>query len=170
MRIHITGFVIWVIWCFIAAWLYNDYLLPAFKKPVTVVTVPAEQNAEADSLARLMASMPKELLIFFEFNDVKFNPDAATEKSVNDFRLWLEKYPQSMLIVTGHSDLVGTDEFNKELGMKRAAAVGKYLEAGGISSSRMTIDSKGELEPLGEYFTEAGRSKNRRTEVKIKMQ
>ena len=97
MRILITGFVFFVIWCFVSAWLYNDKLLPAMRKPVTVQTIPETQTHEADSLMKLKASMPENLLIYFEFNESKFKPDPQTDNSVSEFKAWLEKYPQSML-------------------------------------------------------------------------
>lgn len=169
MRILITGFVVFVIWCFISAWLYNDILLPAMNRPVPVPTIPNSITSEADSLARLKAMMPKDLLIYFEFNDSKFKPDPQTDKSVSEFKAWLGKYPGSMLSVTGHSDLVGTPEFNQALGLKRALIVGKYLETQGIIPARMITGSKGEDQPAADYLTSEGRSKNRRTEVSIKM-
>jgi len=170
MRILVTGFVAFVIWCFISAWLYNDILLPVINKPVTVQTIPQPQSNTADSLAQLKASMPGALLIYFEFNDSKFKPDPQTDNSIATFKSWLGKYPSSMLTVTGHSDLVGTPEFNQELGIKRARVVGKYLESMGIISSKMILDSKGESEPAADYLTADGRAKNRRTEISIKMQ
>ena len=84
MRILITGFVLFVIWCFISAWLYNDKLLPAMKKPVTVQTIPESQTKEADSLMKLKASMPNDLLIYFEFNNAKFKTDAQTDNSSSE--------------------------------------------------------------------------------------
>ena len=93
MRILITGFVFFVIWCFVSAWLYNDKLLPVMKKPVTMQTIPEKQTNEADSLMKLKASMPKNLLIYFEFNDSKFKPDPQIDNSVTEFKAWLEKYP-----------------------------------------------------------------------------
>ena len=170
MRILITGFVFFVIWCFVSAWLYNDKLLPAMRKPVTVQTIPETQTHEADSLMKLKASMPENLLIYFEFNDSKFKPDPQTDNSVSRFKAWLEKYPQSMLSVTGHTDLVGTAEYNYKLGLKRAQVVGKYLENQGVNASRMITDSKGSTEPAADYLTAEGRAKNRRTEISIKMQ
>ena len=169
MRIHIIGFVVFVIWCFFSAWLYNDYLLPALNKPVPVITTPVEISHEADSLMKLKASMPENLLIFFEFNNSEFKPDPQTDQSIAAFKAWLEKYPQSLLSVTGHSDLVGTPEFNEKLGMKRALVVSKYIEEQGIDAARMITESKGETLPLGDYLTEEGRAKNRRTEISIKM-
>ncbi len=170
MRILVTGFVAFVIWCFVSAWLYNDILLPVIKKPVAVQTIPEPQSIVADSLAKLKASMPVDLMIFFEFNDSKFKPDPQTDNSIAAFKAWLDKYPASMLSVTGHSDLVGTPEYNVDLGLKRARVVAEYLKSLGIDGSKMIIESKGETEPAADYLTVDGRAKNRRTQISIKMQ
>jgi outer membrane protein OmpA-like peptidoglycan-associated protein len=170
MRILVTGFAAFVIWCFISSWLYNDILLPVIKKPVPVQIVPQPQSNVADSLAKIKASMPATLMIYFEFNDSRFKPDPQTDKSVAALKAWLEKYPSSLLTVTGHTDLVGTPEYNQDLGQKRAQIVAKYLESMGIAGNKMMIDSKGETEPAADYITEEGRAKNRRTEISIKMQ
>jgi outer membrane protein OmpA-like peptidoglycan-associated protein len=170
MRIIITGVIAFVIWCFISAWLYNDKLLPVFQKPVPVLTTPENQTNEADSLMKLKASMPKDLLIYFEFNDAKFKPDPQYEKSIADFKAWLNKYPGSMISVTGLTDLVGTPEYNQELGLKRAHVVGKYLEAQGITTDRILTESLGESKAAENYITKEGRAKSRRAEITIKMQ
>ena len=170
MRILIIGFVVFVIWCFISAWLYNDKLLPVWERPVPVQTIPESQTTVADSLMRLKAIMPKDLLIYFEFNEAKFKPDPKTDKSIAEFKAWLDKYPGSMLSVTGHTDMVGTTEFNQTLGLKRAQVTGKYLEAKGINTGRISTESKGESKPAADYLTKEGRAKNRRTEISIKMQ
>jgi len=170
MRILITGFVLFVIWCFISAWLYNDKLLPAMKKPVTVQTIPESQTKEADSLMKLKASMPKDLLIYFEFNNTKFKADPQTDNSISEFKTWLDRYSGSMLSVTGNADLVGTAEYNKGLGLKRALAVQKYLLDKGIDQARIITESLGETNPAADYLTVEGRAKNRRTEISIKMQ
>lgn len=170
MRILVTGIVLFVIWCFVSAWLYNDILLPATRRPVTVQTIPEKPSHEADSLMQLKASMPKNLLIFFGFDQAKFKPDPQTDSSVSEFKAWLDKYPQSMLMVTGHTDLVGTAEYNNKLGLKRAQVVGRYIEDKGINANRLTVESKGSSEPAADYLTADERAKNRRTEISIKMQ
>jgi OmpA-OmpF porin, OOP family len=170
MRILVTGFVAFVIWCFISSWLYNDILLPVIKKPVPVQTIPEPQSGVADSLAKIKASMPGDLMIYFEFNDSKFKPDPQTDNSVASFKSWLEKYPSSTLLVTGHTDLVGTPEYNQDLGLKRAQIVARYIGTLGIPESKLKIESKGETEPAADYLTEEGRAKNRRTQISIKMQ
>ncbi len=170
MRILITGVVLLVIWCIISAWLYNDKLMPVIKKPVVSQTIPTTLTHEADSLMKIKASMPKNLLIYFEFDKSKFNPDPQNESSVAGFKAWLEKYPQSMLLVTGYTDMVGAPEYNYDLALKRAQVVGKYVEDQGINSGRMVVSSKGETEPAADYLTQEGRAKSRRTELSLKMQ
>jgi outer membrane protein OmpA-like peptidoglycan-associated protein len=169
MRILVTGFVVFVIWCFVSAWLYNDILLPSMKKPVTTQAIPQTTTREADSLAMIKASMPKPFMIHFGFNDAKFKPDPQLDNSISEFKSWLEKYPGSMLLVTGHTDLVGTADYNNQLGLKRAQVVEKYLEDKGINAARMLADSKGAAEPCAGYITDEERAKNRRTEISVKM-
>lgn len=169
MRILITGFVVFVIWCFISAWLYNDKLLPAMKKPVTILTTPDTQTIVADSLAKIFASMPKKLMIYFEFDKVKFKSDPQTDSRIAEFKVWLDKYPGSMVSVTGHTDLVGTPDYNQALAMKRALVIQKFLVIQGIGEGKMVTESKGETQPVADYITSVERAKNRRTEISIKM-
>jgi len=134
------------------------------------VTTPESQTNVADSLMKLKASMPKDLLIYFEFNDAKFKPDPQTGSSIAPFKAWLDKYPASMLSVSGHTDLVGTPDYNRELGMKRARVVTDYLVSQGINASRIKTESLGETKPAAGYITSEERAKNRRTEITIKLQ
>ena len=145
-------------------------LLPAMKKSVPMQTIPETLTNEADSLMKLKASMPENLLIYFDFDKTKFNPDPQINNRIAPFKAWLDKYQGSMLNVTGHTDLVGTNDYNYNLGLKRAQIVEKYLENKGINASRMTIESKGETEPAADNLTDEGRAKNRRTVISIKMQ
>ena len=170
MRILITGFVVFVIWSFISAWLYVDKILPAMEKPVPIQKITELQTAVADSLTLLKESMPKNLTIYFEFDKVKFKTDPQTDIRISEFKNWLEKSPSSIISITGHTDLVGTTDYNHSLGLSRAGVIKKYLMEKGISSSKITTDSKGEDQPLGDYLTAEGRAKNRRTEISIKMQ
>jgi len=108
-------------------------------------------------------------MIYFEFNEAKLKADPQTDNSVAEFKAWLDKYPGSMLSVTGHADLVGTPEYNQDLGLKRAQIVSEYLVGQGISAGRIITESKGESQPVASFITQEGRAKNRRTEISIKM-
>ena len=172
MRILITGFVVFVIWCFISAWLYIDVLLPALKKPVPVQTiheVPVQTN-EADSLALLKASVPAVLMIHFDFDKSVVKADQQTDIRISDIKNWVEKYPGSTLTVTGHTDYIGTEQYNMDLGLRRAMATKEYLGEKGLPRAGISVESKGESEPIGDNLTSGGREMNRRTEISIKMQ
>lgn len=169
MRILITGFVAFVIWCVFSAWMYNDRLLPVINALEPLPALP-EKTSAADSLAKIYAAMPEKLSIYFEFNNAGFKSDQQTDSRIAEFRQWLEKYPGSKLSVTGHTDLIGTDAYNEDLALKRAQVIGKYAGDQGISADRILIISKGESEPAADYLTSEGRAKNRRTEITIKMQ
>ncbi len=168
MRILTIGSVVFVIWAFFSTWLFVDILKPALKKPVPVVTVPETTDSVADSLAKIYALMPEALVIRHDFDKARLTPDPQMETSLGEFKNWLDKYPESMLLVTGHSDLVGTPEYNKALGMERAQAVQKFLEEKGFPASRIIVESKGEEEPAAGYITAGERAKNRRTVISIK--
>ncbi len=168
MRILVTGFIVFVIWSFFSTWLYVDVLKPATAKQVEAEPVTEIQNTEADTLMKFYASMPKDLTICFEFDNYKFETDQQTDSSIAEFDKWLDKYPDYMLSVTGHTDFVGTSEYNQALGLERAHVVGKYLESKGIPAERMVIDSKGKEQPVAKNIFSEGRAKNRRTEITIK--
>lgn len=169
MRIIITGFIVLVIWSFLSMWLYVDILKPAAGKPV-ITDQPVDMRAvrAADSLAKLLASIPDPLIVTYKFDGVEFTPGQQSDDAVTGFKEWLEKYPSSMLLVTGHSDFIGTPEYNKDLGQKRAQIIYEYLLSKGIPGNRIMVTSAGEDEPVAPHYTEEGRLKNRRTEVRIK--
>ncbi len=164
MRILITGLIALIIWSFFSMWLYVDVLKPATKKQAVIQPVVESQTAEADSLMKLYASMPKDLMIYFEFDKSKFEPDQQTDSNIAEFMKWMNEHPGYMLRVTGHADFIGTPEYNQQLGMERAQVVTKYLETKGIPAERIFTESKGSQQPVAKTWE---RTKNRRTEIAI---
>jgi OOP family OmpA-OmpF porin len=69
--------------------------------------------------------------------------------------------------VIGHTDSVGSDEYNQELSQKRASSVAEYLLSQGVTPSKVTSEGKGESEPVADNETEEGRAQNRRVELHI---
>jgi len=168
MRILTLGSAIFVIWAFFSTWIFVDVLRPVLKKPVEIVAVPETTDNVADSLAKIYALMPKDLVIRHNFDKAGLIPDPQMEASLAEFKSWLDKYPESILLVTGHTDLVGTPEYNQALGLERAQAAQKFLEEKGFPASRMIVSSKGEDDPEAGYITSEERAKNRRTVISIK--
>jgi OOP family OmpA-OmpF porin len=168
MRILIIGFIGFLIWSFLSMWLYVDILKPAAKPQVVVQPVPERPDRVADSLAKLYASMPKDLKIYFDFDRSKMITGSNTDTSIAAFRDWLEKYPSSQLLVTGYSDFIGTSEYNLKLAMDRTEIVRSYLESKGIPAERMISEAKGRDLTIPYYYTAEGRALSRRTEISIK--
>jgi OmpA-OmpF porin, OOP family len=67
--------------------------------------------------------------------------------------------------VAGHTDSIGTEEYNQGLSERRAESVRAYLESKGISATRLTARGYGELQPIASNDTEEGRAQNRRSEM-----
>ena len=142
MRILITGLVLFVTWSFFSMWLYVDILKPLTKTPPVVPQISEKEIREADSLKQFYASMPMDLMIYYEFDESKFIPDPQIEPSVTNFKNWLEKYPEYKLHVIGHTDFIGTAEYNLKLGSERAQVIQKYLEEKGIGSDKIVTTSR----------------------------
>ena len=79
----------------------------------------------------------------------------------------LKKYPNTQLLIVGHTDALGSTEYNQDLSARRASSASRYLTVLGLGAGRMQTFGKGELEPLAVNGTEAGRQLNRRIEVAI---
>lgn len=78
----------------------------------------------------------------------------------------LNKYEGAILIIEGHTDSDGTDEYNQDLSQRRTEAVKQYLMSKGIMESRLVAIGYGESKPIDTNDTSAGKAKNRRVELK----
>ena len=77
------------------------------------------------------------------------------------------KYPETNLLIEGHTDDTGPADFNMELSKKRAYSVSEFLQSKGVSASRMDVKWYGETQPKFPNTSEDNRAKNRRVEVAI---
>jgi len=76
----------------------------------------------------------------------------------------IEKFPHYKINIVGHTDSIGTDEYNQKLSERRAFAVYKYLVEHDVDKDRLTIEGRGETQPIDDNSTEMGRARNRRVE------
>ena len=79
----------------------------------------------------------------------------------------LQQYPQTRILVEGHTDAVGSETSNMELSQRRAEAVKNLLVQKGVAPSRVSAMAYGETQPIAPNDTAAGRQRNRRVEIKI---
>jgi outer membrane protein OmpA-like peptidoglycan-associated protein len=101
----------------------------------------------------------------FEFNKSTLDKDSKTYLG-NVVKL-LEKVPSMKMKIIGHTDNVGTNEYNMNLSKKRAAAVYEYLTSKGISSDRIWYEYFGASKQLVPNDSDENRAKNRRVEFEI---
>jgi len=103
--------------------------------------------------------------IFFEFNSSELLTVSFAE--LDKLSEILLAKPSLRIEIRGHTDNVGTDQYNKTLSIKRAAAVYDYLISKGIEKSRMKYRGFGNKVPVADNDSEEGRSQNRRVEIII---
>ena len=77
------------------------------------------------------------------------------------------RYGKTTLTIVGHTDNVGTNQYNQKLSERRAVSVAQYFESRHVSPLRLATLGKGEGEPVASNNTESGRSANRRVEIYV---
>jgi outer membrane protein OmpA-like peptidoglycan-associated protein len=103
--------------------------------------------------------------IFFDFDSAELKPESATE--LNKLLDFLVLNPGLQVQISGHTDNIGTDAYNKTLSERRAESVVLFLVNRGIPANRLSFEGFGAERPLESNDTETGRARNRRTEMLI---
>ena len=103
--------------------------------------------------------------VLFSFG--KADLSAGAVRNLDKITGFLEKHPDRNLLIEGHTDSIGSDEFNQALSQKRADAVKEALVGKGIVPDRIATKGYGKQFPVAGNDTESGRQMNRRVEVVI---
>jgi len=103
--------------------------------------------------------------LLFDFDSDRIRPAAAT--NLTELARSLNKFPNSDLLIVGHTDSQGEDAYNQSLSQRRANSAAAYLQSQGVPASRIKTSGRGELEPVATNDTEAGKQQNRRVEIAI---
>jgi OOP family OmpA-OmpF porin len=102
----------------------------------------------------------------FDFDKSTLRPDAVA--ILDEAVSILSKYPELKVEVAGHTDSIGTEQYNQGLSERRARAVYDYLTGHGIDAGRLIgPNGYGELKPIDTNKTKEGRARNRRTELDV---
>ena len=113
-----------------------------------------------DTVRGLVVNMPD---VLFDFNKYTLKP-AARERLARVSGIVLA-YPDLKLQIEGHTDSIGTEEYNQTLSEKRAATVRDYLVSSGVSMNNVAAKGLGKTDPVADNSTAAGRKLNRRVEM-----
>lgn len=114
------------------------------------------------------AAIPPERIKYCTTLDIQFEIDRYAiqheyEASVERLGAYLRKYPDTTAVIEGHTDEVGTDEYNMQLSQRRANSVVDYLvEHAGIDRARLKAIGYGKTRPVADNSTEEGKRQNRR--------
>lgn len=102
---------------------------------------------------------------FFDFDKATLKPEATAK--LDDLVSKTKGINLEVIIAVGHTDSVGSDEYNQKLSIRRSEAVKAYLVSKGIEPNRVYTEGKGEKQPVADNKTAEGRAKNRRTEIEV---
>ncbi|MFC4262815.1 OmpA family protein [Ferruginibacter yonginensis] len=97
----------------------------------------------------------------------KYNITPNSQLAIDKLEKIFTEYPETNILVEGHTDNVGTDASNMLLSQRRAEAVGAALKAGGLANNRLTVKWYGESQPKADNATAEGKALNRRVEFSI---
>ncbi len=126
------------------------------EKPVTETPAVAKKETEVKPEVEKIEFSD----IHFDFDKYDIRPDA--KPALERLASWLKENPKARVLIEGHCDERGTNQYNLALGERRAAATKNYLMAQGISSSRIDTVTYGEERPLCREQTEGCWQLNRR--------
>jgi outer membrane protein OmpA-like peptidoglycan-associated protein len=104
--------------------------------------------------------------VLFDFDKSTLKPQAT--QSLASIVQQLKSDPSLRADIVGHTDSVGTEEYNMGLSERRAKAVSTHMVRNGIAATRLNVSWKGETQPVAPNTTEDGRSRNRRVEITVR--
>lgn len=103
--------------------------------------------------------------LLFDVNKATLKPASMT--NLQNLATILNKYPDTNVLIEGHTDATGSDEYNLELSEKRSQSVANYLASLNVDPTRFTIMGYGESQPIADNETVEGRAQNRRVDLAI---
>ncbi len=133
------------------------------------------RTLEADQLKRQIAELnakQTERGLVITLGDVLFQTDksqlkGAAANNLDKLVAFLNSNPDRNVLIEGHTDNVGSDDYNRSLSQRRAESVRSYLLSRGIAANRIDASGKGESSPVASNNDATGRQMNRRVEVII---
>jgi outer membrane protein OmpA-like peptidoglycan-associated protein len=103
--------------------------------------------------------------ILFDVNKAELRGEAKS--NLEELAVILNKYPDTKIVVEGHTDADGSDDYNLNLSRLRAQSVSNFMATSQVDPTRFTIMGYGETQPVAENTTPEGKQANRRVEIAI---
>jgi peptidoglycan-associated lipoprotein len=135
-------------------------------KVVVITPEPKEPDTPSRSREEQFVGVAELSPIHFDFDKAELRKDALD--TITAHLAWLKDHAEAILLIEGHCDERGTDEYNVALGERRAKSVSDLLSAHGIAPDRISTTSFGRERPVCTGGNEECRMKNRRAEFRVK--
>lgn len=103
--------------------------------------------------------------LLYDFDSDVIKPTAA--QNLKTLAASFSKYPNTDILIVGHTDATGSDSYNQGLSERRARAAQNFLVGEGVAPGRLRSAGRGETEPIASNDNETGQAQNRRVEVAI---
>jgi outer membrane protein OmpA-like peptidoglycan-associated protein len=133
---------------------------------VRSASTPEEVERRYGGLLSAQAKQPKVFTMFFILATDEFAP--ASKSAFEEARKEIASWSGAEVVVIGHTDRMGSDDFNDALSRKRAEMVASRLVASGVRADRISVAARGEREPLIQTADEVPEPRNRRVEIKVR--
>ena len=134
--------------------------------PPPATAAPQAPATTARPSPKEFVAIPELKPIYFDFDKYDIRPGDAKVLDAN--AQWLKSNSEQLVLIEGHCDERGTNEYNLALGERRAKSTMNYLVSQGVQASRITIISYGEERPVCTQHNEECWSKNRRAQFLVK--
>ena len=173
MRILVIGFLALISWSTFSTYVYVCKIRGFCyeQSPLVINTASPVKTAVNDSIPGPLVldkiSVPENLVIYFAFDKSDYTNDSMADKYFTLSNSYLQKNPKSKLSITGHTDAIGSENYNQNLGYMRAQTMKLYFVRKGIPVNKIIMASRGEKEPAAANNSISGRAKNRRTVITI---
>jgi len=141
--------------------------------PRQVCEPPAPRPAAAPPPPPAKAPAPKPTTqkvtfaadVLFDFDKAVLKPEGKAK--LDELVTKLKGIALEVIIAIGHTDRIGSKEYNQKLSVRRAESVKAHLVSKGIEANRIYTEGKGEHQPVADNKTKEGRAQNRRVEVEV---
>jgi outer membrane protein OmpA-like peptidoglycan-associated protein len=179
MKILITGLIAFLAWSAGSSYWYickiknlcaDDHVEEIVVKSDEAILEKRTSDITADTSAlpaEVEITSPGKITLYCAFSSADFIPSGDLQNYLSKLSAYLKANPDRRVTITGHTDNIGSDAFNEELGLERARHLKNYLASHGLEAGNLYAATAGESEPVADNSTEAGRAKNRRIEIEI---
>ena len=147
----------------------KPYVEASLRDTKTVQTSPIDKKSVNQTFGKALAALPaqpKSFLVYFVEGTDELKPDA--KRAIDGVAAEIGKRPAPEIAVVGHTDFVGTDQYNDALSQQRAVRVKELLIRRGIPAKMIQTAGRGKREPLVKTSVDVAEPRNRRVEIIVR--